>query len=185
MDFTKAKMIGQFTTFNEVGKKTGLNIRDEYFEGWNEIVKKESSKFDLNKYLHVNFVRYETDSVKKFNSEVDENTIMSDGPLETALTKSEIQIIASKYANSRSGIGLVFIVEKFDALENRGVVDIVYFKEGTGEVLLARKLSANPGASTGLKNRWIGSILNILKYIGNEKWSEWKNQALKENKKNN
>jgi len=181
LDFTKAKMIGHFATFNEVGKKTGRNIKDEYFEGWNEIIYKEPKKFDLEKYFHVDLVRFNSELVRKFNSEVDETTIMSDAPIETALTKGEIQTVVKKYANSKTGIGVVFIVEKFDETEKLGVVDIVYFNENSGDVILVKKLSAS-GSGLGLRNFWMTSIHNILQYIGLGKWAEWKKKALKESK---
>ena len=180
LDFTKARLVGSFTQFKDAGNKSGEDIKRNYFPGWNNVIPNEPKKYELNKFLHVNSVPINLDLVTKYNAEVDENILYNGGAIN--ITPQDIQAAASKYANTGKGIGVFFLVEKFDKNEETGVVDIVYFDRATGSVLLSDKLYGKPGGF-GLKNYWIKSIYNVFDEIESKRWKTWKKDAKRKSKK--
>ena len=120
------------------------------------------------------------DPVTKFNAEIDENSLFNGNVV--AFTPQDIQAATTKYANTGKGIGVFFLVEKFDKDGEAGIVNIVYFDRASGNVLLTDKLYGKPGGF-GLKNYWIKSIYNVFDEIESKRWKTWKKEAKRKSKK--
>ena len=178
LDFSHAKMVGQFAQFKDAGQKGGESIKNTYFNAWNNVIKAEPDKYELNKFLHTDKVNLELEKVNNINSKVDDSQLMSMQATENKFSSEQIQKMIRKYANTGQGIGVVFLVEKFDKFENQGYVQVVYFDEKNGEVLFSDRLNGKSGGF-GIKNYWIKSIYNIFKDIENSKWRKWKKKASK------
>lgn len=182
LDFSKAKMVGRFTNFMNAGEKSSESIKNTYFEAWNKVICTEENKYSLKETFHVDNAIIDLDTVTKRNAKVDENTLMSPDPAINELRLRQIEEIIQNYLSNKNGIGVLFIVEKFDKYEDLGTVDLVYFDESNGKILLSKRMFGKSGGF-GIRNYWIKTIYNIMEDIGRAKWEKWQKEAKKEARK--
>lgn len=182
LDFSQAKMVGQFAQFKDAGQKNGESIKKIYIGAWNNVIYLEPQKYNLSKAFHVNKVTFSLDKVTEINESIDPNLLMSSGPFDNVFSDAKIQEMTRKYAKTGDGTGIVFLVEKFDKNEDQGTVCVVYFDRKTGDVLFSERMFGKSGGF-GIKNYWIKTIYNILNDIEFNKWYKWRRKAIKALKK--
>ena len=191
LDFTKARMVGDFsgpitcsygyqvTTADGTGLTADL-IRDNLYSAWNNLILNEPKKYDLEKFFGGKTVSYVTDPVMKLNAQVSLDSIKVNGSLhEIPFSKEKLQQIIYSYKpaipQNASGIGVSFVIEKFDRIAKTAVFNVVFFDPKTCQVLFSDRILEEPeGFACGLRNYWAGSVYNLLKTIKGKKWSKWK-----------
>jgi hypothetical protein len=173
LDFTKSKMVGNFSQFGDAGVKNGFDIRNIYFRSWNRTIVSESEKYTLDKFLNVSKVNYALSVTEAVNQDMDASKLMLLDTYSKELTAEEIQNCVNQYKiEQKSGIGVVFIIEKFDRFEEKGVMNVVYFDIASKKVLFAKRMSGEP-KGIGLNNYWIRSVYNVMLEV-KERQPEWK-----------
>lgn len=169
LDFTKAKFVGDF------GKpeNTGAIIKEANFRSWNDLMINEAEKFDLKKKFKKEKVYYKFDKVNSFNDAVNPDSIKLNADVNVPpLSIPIIKDIAAKYANpSSTGVGVVFVIEVFNKVKNIGVVDVVFFNNSNGEVLLCQRTKHQPGGF-GVRNYWAKTIYGTIQEVGYS-WDKW------------
>lgn len=175
LDFSNAKFLGSFTTFDDKGQKTGQQIRDEYFPGWNYLITKESEKYNFKIAYKKSLVSYDLEVVKQRNSAVNPDEIFSDKPEAKNHLKSEdIAKIIKEYKTDKTGTGLVYIIDNFDKAGEEGVMWVTFFDMATKTVLLTERFADAP-RGFGIKNYWARTILGVIEQSG-KKYKSWEKQ---------
>jgi len=157
IDFSQVKMIGP-----------DFNKPDEIFPGmlekWNGLFLKEKI-ITLTKDLKKKIV-LDVECTRIVNKDTSASQIfVSPGP-EDGINKTHItDAIIAKQVNSykmvsKSGIGLVFIVDRFVKLEEKGAVYVVYFDVATRKVISSKR-EVNSAAGFGFRNYWFRVIKKI------------------------
>src|SRR5438477_13026793 len=71
LDFSKAKMIGQFDQGAGAGAASGSDLKMKYFPGWNAVILNEPKKYDLKKTFRKMSVFNDISPVEAKNRSVD------------------------------------------------------------------------------------------------------------------
>lgn len=173
LDFTKSKMVGSFSQVGDAGVKNGFDIRNIYFRSWNRTIVSESEKYTLDKFFNVSKVNYALSVTEAVNQDMDAAKLMLLDTYSKELSADDLQNCVNQYKiDQQSGIGIVFIIEKFDRYEEKGVMHIVYFDIATKKVLFMKRMSGEP-KGIGLNNYWIRSVYNVMLQVKDQQ-KEWK-----------
>ncbi len=171
VDFSNVKLIGDFNQFAEAGSVGPILVKEKYFPSWNNLVVKESEKYDIRGMFRKENVTYDLDFVTKLNSETSvENLEDTKTP---NYTKENINQFINKYNVKGDGIALVFIAESLNKNTTSGIYHFVAFNMKTKEVLLTESLTGIAGG-IGLRNYWGRSIFEVIDQIKERKYKEWK-----------
>lgn len=141
LDFSNAKMVGNFSgpiiySPNSVTVVDGTQIkpeiiRDDLYMSWNDLILNEPDRYDLKKNFKKKEIIYSTETVKKINSKTNLDSIKIAGNYNSSFNKEKIQIIINEYKlypqKITDGIGVSFIVEKFDKIQIIAVIHIAFF----------------------------------------------------------
>ncbi len=177
LDFSKAKMIGQFDQGNGIAPASGNDIKLKYIPGWNAVILNEPQKYDLNKTFRKTNVFKDLSPVEKNNSKIDPDNLFTYNDYKFENSNAVIEEIIKGYEKGEKaeGIGLTFIVEYFSKPAEQASVHVVFFDIATKKVLIKEHMYAKAGG-IGLRNYWIRSIYNILDQIDDHYYKMWKNQ---------
>lgn len=165
LDFTQAKMVGS------AGFTQPEVIRNDYFEKWNSLVLVEADKYNIKGALQKSDMKYDVEMIKPLNSNVDYTKLVQDKT--HTLTKEDVEKAVKRYKTDQtSGYGVVFVVESFDKIQEKGFVWATIFDAKTKKVLVTEKLEAAPGGF-GLRNYWASVIAKVIITIKNVKYKSW------------
>lgn len=178
LNFSVAKMVGPFNQYKDLGSKSAEDIKNTYFEAWNNVILKESEKYNLPKFFHVDVVDVDLKHTSQMNQNVHTDHLMEAQLVTRHISGSELKSLVETYACPKDGIGVVLFVEEFNKITEKGIVTLVYFEEKTGHILFSTELEGKAGGF-GLKNYWVKSIYHILDSVGKTKWKKWKKNASK------
>lgn len=156
IDFSNAKLIGS-GGFNDPEK-----IVDYYYDEWNRLVVREADKYDVAKF-------YKKDKSINDFSVVDERNDMPD-PDEVVTNEAygfdenTLADIVSNYnlEEYNSGLGLVYVVESFNKLEEHAKLNVVFFDIATQDILWSKQYMIKPGGF-GFRNYWARTIYDTMK----------------------
>jgi len=167
IDFSKAKFVGEFSQFANAGIKSNKEIQVLYFPEWNDLIINEPGKYNIRKFYGFDFFANELNLVTKNNASADINVIF-DPSTPNKLSNEKIQKLINSYnIKSKKGLGLVFIVESFNKVEERGYIYVTFFDQATKKVLATNLYEGKPGG-IGVKNYWARVILNVMEVSGKE-----------------
>ena len=168
-DFSLAKMIGP--DFNDP-----MKIRDDFFFSWNELVLKESPKYNLQKFFRKSKVFYNLSVVNGRNFKVDYTKLVSYNNSDVVnLTDSAISNEIETYNVSKDkGIGLVFFIESFNKFQQQAYVSVVFFDIATKTVLFVKKMNGK-AVGVAFRNYWAGALFNIMKQC-DKNYGAWKSE---------
>ena len=161
IDFSKAAFAGDFSEFKDAGGKSGAQIRDKYFPGWNDLIKNESEKYDLKKAYGKEEVTYDLTVVRQRNKAVDADKLMVDDISQNTLTKADVEKIVSHYKSDKTGLGILYVVQSFDKPAERATIWVTFFDIATRKVLSTEQYEGKAGGF-GIRNYWAKSILHVL-----------------------
>ena len=171
IDFSKAKFVGPQETWGENQK-----LKETYFPAWNNFVLSEPDKYNLKKTYKKDIVNIDLKPVKVQNDKVaTDNLIVTYGDV-PMLSEASIVSHISNYADpSQKSLGLVFVVESFNKIKQKGLFHVVFFDVATGKVFMIKTMEGDAGGF-GLKNYWAKSIFNVLLQC-EKSWGKWKKEA--------
>jgi len=106
IDFTQARMIGDES-------KQGIEIRDIYFPGINDLVINEPKKYDLQKAFNKTTINNDLSIVEKRNKTINAEDIISDRMNDyVRLREADInKLVSGIDFEGRKGLGLLFIMD--------------------------------------------------------------------------
>jgi hypothetical protein len=167
IDFFNARFIGSR------GFSNPKDIKQRYFDSWNRLILKESAKYNIEKFFKKRVVDYDTIMVQKRNAMVDADALVIDHHYH--FEKDQIPIITKSYdTGDKTGVGLVFIVESFNKLEDRSYIYVTFFDIATKEVLFTEKLRGE-GGGFSVRNFWAHAILMTME-ASHSKLKKWAKQ---------
>ena len=174
IDFSHVKLIGGFTQFSGAGSQSVVDIRDDFFPSWNNLVLAEPDKYDLKGMLRKGEVIYDISMIMNINSTCpveemeDQNT--------PNYTLENIKEFVSLYPiESKTGIGILLIAESLNKNAQEAHFHFVAINMSTKEILIHERLRGEP-TGFGLKNYWAGSIYRIMKDIRDSHYQKWKSK---------
>lgn len=174
LDFSHAKMIGDFAQFKEAGGQSAADIKNRFYPAWNNVIIHEQKKYDIGAMLRKEDIVYDIDMMTKLNAATPLESI--EGIIVPNYKKEDIAGFVKEYkVGDKKGIGVVFLVECFNKNAEKAVIHFVAFNMVTKEVLLHERLSGKP-KGFGLRNFWAGSIYNVITDIRDDYYKTWKGQ---------
>ena len=170
LDFTHSQLIGDF------GNGDGYVMKTKMFPQWNELMLKEAEKYNIYNAFKKQHVYYDFGPVAEENSKTDDAKILSynEGP---PISKETIAEMVKRYpsGDKKAGLGLVFIIDKFNKTKVEGRVHVTLFDIATKKVLFTEPMKGIP-MGAGLRNYWARVIYNVLKDINMFAYTSWRSK---------
>ncbi len=168
LDFSNIKLIGS------EGFTDPHAIQNRFFSSWNDLFISEPEKYNLAETFSKSSVENDLSIVTERNTLPDPDKLVIEENY--SFGEDEVKKIISEYdITDKEGIGLVFIMESFNKIEQLGYIWVTFFDIETKEVLLSNKMSGKVGGF-GFRNYWAKSFYSVMKSIEKKKWKAWKAQ---------
>jgi hypothetical protein len=155
LDYSLVRMYGT-TDFRDPD-----NIFPNFPDSWNALFLRERIK-TISSGLHKQ-IEVDAEHIGQRNRLAKKDQVIrQDGPLveETHITPKDIAEAIRSYKLSKSrGLGLVFIVDRFVAIEKKGAVYLVLFDISSREIIATERVVAKANG-VGFRNFWFGVIKN-------------------------
>ena len=157
IDFSKSK-----------GVLLGCSSREmvnKYFQSINELIARETKKYDIGGTFNKTDVDYDLDIVKKSNATLDTNSFQVTSVKSiTPLDETSISNIIKSYdLTGKTGVGLVFIAESLDKVGLLATYHMVFFSMPDGKIIINTKVKGKP-KGFGMRNFWAYSLYDALKF---------------------
>lgn len=169
VDFSATRYYGDPMTV-DAGEMKGL------FTKIDELLVKEASKYDLQKALHrTGPVEYAINIAEAVNARIDTAAIIvpAQGEPRAGFTPQTVEELVKHYTyTSRTGVGLVFVVETINKRNESEVFWATFVDLATKRMLFTQKVSAT-GAGFGFRNHWAAPLNAGIKEIKNH-YGDWK-----------
>ena len=174
IDYSNAKFIGEFAHFEESGQKNMEGIKSEFFSRWNDVLIKESDKFDVKKAFRLNNLAYRIEEITTVNEATEVDSMAA--TKSTAFSKADIEAIVSNYNfEAKEGVGIIFISEYLNKNSAKGCFHFVVFSHSTKEVLLQDRF-VESARGFGLRNYWINPVYKAIGGV-EYKYKTWKSSV--------
>lgn len=174
LDLSKAKLIGD-------REKYGSSSDVKYLmEAWNNLIVNEPEKYDVAGAIHKTKVENAIDATKNKNTEVDPAELFSDKSADHMhLKPSDVEEIVSGYDfGTLSGIGLMFVVESFNKINEQGSAYVTFINLDSREVMFTERLTAPP-RGFGMRNYWAGSVYEMLNKMKKKEFEMWRKKYMR------
>ena len=174
IDYTHVKLVGDFSQFSGIGDENTIEIRNKYFPSWNSLIINEPKKYDVRGMLRKADIFYDIDLIMKMNSE----TTIEDLESYNNPNYSEEDIkgfVNSISFKNKDGIGVLFIAESLNKINEEAYYHFVAIKMATKEILIQERLRGEP-RGFGIRNYWGGSIFNVMDNVKKVYYKRWKNE---------
>ncbi len=163
LDFTKTACIGTATQFRDAGEITGLQVRDKYAPGWNQLFIYEPKKFDVAKAVHRESVAYATEVTARPNYKIGDGFFQDDPSAYEHLSEADIRAAVKGYDfKGRHGVGLMIFIEGMYKGREEAAGWVTFVDMDKKTVLRTFRSTAKPGGF-GFRNYWAKAFLNIMK----------------------
>ena len=172
IDFSHVKLIGDFSQFASAGEKSSVQIRDQYFPKWNNLIMAEPEKYDIKGMLRKGDIHYDVDMLMRINSTSAVEDIESYNTPNYTIEDIKDFIIDYNIEN-KEGIGVIFIAESLNKNAQEAYFHFVAVNMKTKELLIHERLRGEP-RGFGLRNYWAGSIYSIIKDIRKVHYNNWR-----------
>ncbi len=174
IDYSQVKLIGDFNQFGGAGEANASDIRDKYFNDWNNIVEREPKKYDVAKYFKQSNVTYKTDFFNARNSKADVKNM--EASTDPNYTIDDIKKFVKSYNFDKvSGVAILMVAESLNRSSEKGTFHIVVVNTSNKEILIHERALGKPGGF-GLRNYWAASYFNIFKDVEKSYIKKWKSQ---------
>jgi len=172
IDFSHVKLIGDFSEFSGAGEKSFVQIRDQYFRQWNNLILAEPQKYDIKGMLRKGDIYDDIEMLMKINyKSAIENMESYNTPNYT--TDSIEDFIAPYDIENKEGIGVLFIAESLNKNTKEAYFHFVAINMKTKKLLIHERLRGVP-VGFGLRNYWAGSIYYVINDIKKVHYKNWK-----------
>lgn len=175
IDFSHVKLIGEFNQFQEAGAAGPELIKTKYFPAWNELIVKESEKYNVAAMVRKEKVEMNIEPIMKLNAKA--NIADLEGEANPDYSEDDIKAFVKKYNfGSKEGIGMLFIAESMNKTLVTARYHFVAINMSNNEVILYDLFNTVP-AGFGLRNFWAKSYFDVMKQIKDSKFKQWKKEA--------
>ena len=169
LDFSEAYFIGS------EGFTNPSDIKDRYFNSWNNLIKNEYDKYNIGKFFKKGNVDISLDIVRERNQDVDiYDRVVDDNSKMLHLDDNNVQEMIGAYdiSGDQSGLGIVFIVESFSKTAVAANYYVTLFDIDSKRVLLTERIQGKPGG-IGIRNYWAKSYLNVMNAVYKKRYKSW------------
>lgn len=155
LDFSKLKCVGP------EGFSDPEQIKEYYFDEWNELVIKESNKYNLFKAYDKKRVMADLSVVKERNKLPEVNALVVDEDYN--FDESNLPDIITSYHSDihNTGVGLVFVVESFNKVKEEAIIHVIFFDLSSKKILWTNNYSAAP-MGFGFRNYWASTFASVI-----------------------
>ncbi|NJN25622.1 MAG: hypothetical protein HC819_06515 [Cyclobacteriaceae bacterium] len=161
LDFSKSKMIGS-TGFTDESA-----VKNEFFDKWNQLIVIEADKYDLAKTYQKDKVVHDLSVVNQQNQLSDDYELVINESYK--FNEGDIEAIVKNYdgLKEKDGVGLLYVIEYFSKLDEKGSMYVVFFDPQTLEVLHSQNYVGKPGGF-GLRNFWAKTVAETMELSGKD-----------------
>jgi len=170
VDFSHAKIIGEFSQFAGAGKKGVGEIQNVYVPAWNSLFVNEMEKYDLKKFLHKDNVYIEIDAIMTKNADTPTESLEGYNPPNYPIDSIVAFVKATDFP-VKNEIGALLITDYLHKGIEEAGFHFVVIDLSTKTVLFSKYLKCYP-RGFGMRNYWAGAIYDALKTI-DSKYREW------------
>lgn len=152
IDFSLLHIVGEYRTDQEF-----VNV----FDGINQLFLSESSKYNIEKYIHAcagGKLDYDLDIVAANNDK--HRKFLKTKPLATE--KSVSELVADYKIDTDNKIGIVIVADYWNKGTQTGRYYIVKFDTKSRQILFMKRVSGKTGGF-GLRNYWANTVYESLK----------------------
>lgn len=169
VDFSELKFIGPASGWGTESTKSPTEMRDTYFNVWNDFIEKEPKNFKLDEATGRRELDYATDIARKVNAKANKKEIFSESAADAEhLEEKDIQRMVKQYdCKGKTGIGFVLIAESMNKPREQASYWVTFIDMKTNTVLFTRRVTGE-ASGFGFRNYWLGSIKNVLKEMKKE-----------------
>jgi hypothetical protein len=161
LDCTKLKMIGEAVT--------GEDLVNRYFTSWNSVVVTEGTKYDFSRAFKKAVVHKNLAAISELNAKVNPSDVIA---YEShSISEDDLVRHVASYELNGEGVGLVFILENFNKMEERGSMWVTFIDMQSGSILMAKHMEARPGGF-GIRNYWVRTVYEVLQMSAKE-YKKW------------
>ncbi|MES2566332.1 MAG: hypothetical protein V4565_05665 [Bacteroidota bacterium] len=174
LNFSKAKMVGQFDQAVGAGVASASELRDEWVPAWNTLIVTEPQNFKIKEALKKNNIFYDIRATTKMNRDIKPDDFIGLNAYTFDNASKIVQEIVSQLSegDKAEGIGMIFIVESFNKSNDEASVYATLFDIKTKTILATDRIVGKP-KGIGLRNFWAGAIKHIIKQINDTYYSTW------------
>jgi hypothetical protein len=175
LDFSKAKLIGQFDQGGGAMPASGSELKAKYIPGWNDVILTEPDKYDLKRIFRKTSVYKDLAVTEKVNSKIDPDAILTYNDYRFKNADDTIVSALGHYpeGDKKEGIGVVFIVEYFDKQAQKASYYVTFFDIASKKVLFREHMFGRAGG-VGLRNYWVKTVHDVLTQIDRDFYKMWK-----------
>jgi hypothetical protein len=150
---------------------------DQVFQSINDLLLKESKKYDVKGAFHQNSILNETTSVNARIASIDASTIASTNTADASrLQAADIQKVASGVdPKGNKGLGILFVVEALDKGNKEVTLWCTIVDLSSMKVLMTQRIVGKTGSAFGERNYWASGIHSCIEKIGDQ-YKSWKKQ---------
>lgn len=178
LNFSEAKMVGQFDQAMGAGPASGSDIKNKWIPQWNSLIMTEQKNFKIKEAFQKDEVFYDITPTEKQNQNINSDDLMSFNTYTFKDAQKTAKEIVSKLKGGEKteGIGVTFIVESFNKSMDESVVYVTVFDIKTKNVLILERMVGKP-MGIGLRNFWAGAMKHVIKQITTDYYNLWKSKA--------
>lgn len=175
LNFSKAKMIGQFDQAMGAGMASGSDLKNKWIPSWNSIILTEPKNFKIKEAFHKDDVFYDITANEKLNANINAEELMTFNSYKFDDSQKTVKDIVAKLRGGEKteGIGVTFIVESFNKSLDEAVFYVTIFDIKTKNILVVERMVGKP-VGIGLRNFWAGAVKHVLKQITADYYKMWK-----------
>jgi hypothetical protein len=127
----------------------------------NTLILTETDKYDIKKFFSKSEVTPDVDMVNERNSKIDPTLLVV--PDKYTITPEDVKKVISSYdTKGKTGMGLVFVAENLNKVEQLGSFYVVFFDMATKEIVDSQR-RVGKATGIGFRNYWAGSVVNVMK----------------------
>lgn len=171
LDLSRAKLIGDRERWGSTSDV------QRFMEAWNDLIVKEKDKFNIARALDKerDKVKYKIEVTKESNANLDVTEFFSDDKSDhVRLRPNDIVAVISEYdLKDGEGLGLMFIVESFNKLDQEAAVWVTFIDMGKKEVLFSERVVGQPGGM-GMRNYWANSVFEVMERMKKKEFEMWR-----------
>lgn len=175
LNFSEAKMVGNFAQVGEAGESTSKELRDKWMSSWNGLIIGEPQNFKFAEAFEKDNIITDINSTEKMNNAISLSSLTQGEMFSFSDPQKSVKNVVSKLRSNekKEGLGLVYVVESFNKNTQIATVYVTIFDIATKNILITEKI-AGKGAGIGLRNYWAGAIKVINKEIKSDYYKKWK-----------
>lgn len=175
LDFTRCKFIGQPSIHGNFYKTPDYVVK-HFFRDWNMIPLKEGQKYDIGKSFDKEYIYFDIDSVLARGQRYKSDSLIAVSNVYSLNTTTFPDIIKSFNGIATEGIGVIYLVESYNSIEEIATYYCIVFDVATKKILLQEKITGRPQGGS-VKTYWAGAFHEALEK--NEKvYRKWKKGAM-------